>query len=276
MAEDDVKTDDTQTPPTGDTVKDEKPVVPTDDKTKDQGTSKEDTPKDEVPKTGDKPDDKTDDKSDDKRDDKSGDTDEDVWGSTGDDVGDSVLDMLKEAGTTPDTAKALLWDAVKEGDVTKIDRDALVEAVGKARANLVMAGMENYVGKIAARTKEVTEAVHSAVDGADNWSAIRTWAQEALSADEMVDYAELIDKGGRRASLAAKDLADRYVEAGNTLVKAEGTITPAGKAQPPKVEPLSRIDYFNAVNKLHKTGKADESSLNQLWKQRELGKSRGL
>lgn len=238
----------------------------------DQGTFKEDKAKEDK---GTAPKD-TDDKSDDKgKEDDADDNDEDVWGSTGDEVGDSVLKMLQEAGTTPDKAKALLWDAVQAGDATKIDRDALVEAVGKDRATLIMAGMENYTGKIAARTKEVTDIVHGAVDGADNWTAIREWAKKTLSEDEMVDYAEMIDKGGNRAKLAAKDLADQYVNAGNTLIKGQA-VEPTGKGNPPVLEPLSKRDYFEAVQKLHKTGKADRAALDKLWKQRELGKAKGV
>ncbi len=256
--------------------------------TPDQATFKEEETTPPVTKDNEQVDDTKDDKSDDTtttddtdntdntKDDKGDDGEqEDVWGSTGDDAGDSVLALLKDAGATPDTAKALLWDAVKEGDVTKIDRDALVEAVGKGNANLVMAGMENYVTKIQHRTKEVTEAVHNAVNGADNWAAIRSWAKETLSESEMVDYAEMIDKGGRQAKIAAKDLAEQYVEAGNTLTQGTA-VTPTGKPAPQTVTPLSRSDYFTAVEKLHKTGKADEASLNQLWKQRELGKAKGL
>lgn len=201
--------------------------------------------------------------------------DSDVWGSTGDDVGDSVLQMLQNAGTTPDTAKALLWDAVQAGDVTKIDRDALVEAVGKTKATLIMAGMENYVGNIAKRAAEVTGIVNEAVGGKDNWVAIRDWAKTALSDSDMADYADMIDKGGRKASLAAKDLKEQYEAAGHTFSETTEQITPSGKPAPTTLEPLSKRQYFEATEKLHKTGQATKEATDKLWQQRQLGITQG-
>lgn len=231
-------------------------VVKQEDTTKVEGTT------DDTPPPDDKPD-------------EDAALDADVWGSTGDDVGDSVLQLLQNSGTTPETAKALLWDAVKAGDATKIDRDALVEAVGKTKANLIMAGMENYVGKIAARTAEVTKVVNDEVGGKENWEAIRDWAKTALSDDDMADYADMIDKGGRKAALAARDLREQYEATGKTLKEPTKGVTPSGKTSAPAVEPLSRADYYTKVEALHKKGEATPDALNQLWKARERGIASG-
>lgn len=247
-----------------DTVVEE--VVDTKD---DQGTFKE-APKDD--KSLETTDDK---KVEDVLEDDDKDLDADVWGSTGDDVGDSVLQLLQNSGTTPETAKALLWDAVQAGDATKIDRDALVEAVGKTKANLIMAGMENYVGNIAKRAAEVTQLVNEAVGGNDNWKAIRDWAKENLSENDMLDYADMIDKGGRKASLAAKDLKEQYEAAGHTFAESTTQVTPSGKPKPEVIEPLSKREYFEALDKLNKSGKLTEHLASKLWQQRQLGITQG-
>jgi hypothetical protein len=201
--------------------------------------------------------------------------DQDVWGSTGDDVGDSVLQLLQNSGTTPETAKALLWDAVQAGDATKIDRDALVEAVGKTKANLIMAGMENYVGGIAKRAAEVTEVVNNAVGGNENWKAIRDWAKKTLSDEDMADYADMIDKGGRKASLAAKDLKEQYEAAGHTFAESTEQVTPSGKPKQETLEPLTKREYFEKLDKLNRQGKLTQELSSQLFKQRQLGIAQG-
>lgn len=235
----------------------------------DQGTFKEAPKDDDKAKEPDATDDKDDVVDDDK------DLDHDVWGSTGDSVGDSVLQLLQNSGTTPETAKALLWDAVQAGDATKIDRDALVEAVGKTKANLIMAGMENYVGNIAKRAAEVTAIVNDAVGGNENWKAIRDWAKENLSDDDMADYADMIDKGGRKASLAAKDLKEQYEAAGHTFAESTEQVTPSGKPKQETLEPLTKREYFEALDKLNKQGKLTQELSSTLFKQRQLGIAQG-
>lgn len=244
---------------------------------KDQGTFKE-APKDDdkskeddVKSKEDKPEDEPEDKTQD--DDK--DLDTNVWGTTGDDVGDSVLQLLQNSGTTPETAKALLWDAVQAGDATKIDRDALVEAVGKTKATLIMAGMENYVGGIAKRAAEVTQVINEAVGGNENWKAIRDWAKEHISEDAMVDYADMIDKGGRKAALAAKDLKEQYEAAGHTFAESTEQVTPSGKPKPEVQEPLTKREYFEKLDKLNRSGKLTEELSSKLFKQRQLGIAQG-
>ena len=44
-----------------------------------------------------------------------------AWGDTGSEIGNSVLGMLQESGISTADAKALLFDAVQSGDMTKID-----------------------------------------------------------------------------------------------------------------------------------------------------------
>lgn len=136
--------------------------------------------------------------------------DTDVWGSTGDEVGDSVLQMLQNAEMSPDDAKALMYDAVKAGDPSKIDKEALIEKVGKAKANLIMAGVENFVTKNAANTAAIVATVHEAVGGKENWEKVTPWANEHMDKELLADYVEMIDAGGAKAKFASQEMLNAY------------------------------------------------------------------
>ena len=117
-----------------------------------------------------------------------------VWGTTNDEVGDSVLQILQNSGVTPETAKALLYDAVKAGDASTIDRDALVEAVGKANATLILAGIDNFVEKRKTTIQGVLNILHEEVGGKDQWDTMVTWAKANLTEQEIDDYIAMVDQ----------------------------------------------------------------------------------
>ena len=200
-----------------------------------------------------------------------------IWGTTGDAIGDSVLKVLQDSGVKPETAKALLYDAVKAGDPSKIDRDALIEAVGKANANLILAGVDSFVEKNKTHIQGVLNILHEEVGGKEQWDTMVAWAKENLTADEIDDYIEMVDQGGRKARMAAKDMRERYEEAGNTSLQKDETVIP-GKGRPtaPTIQPLSRADYYNEMETLRRTGKLTEAASQALWKRREAGKLKGI
>lgn len=199
-----------------------------------------------------------------------------VWGDTGDDVGNSVLQTLQNSGVSTEEAKALLWDAVEAGDPTKVDRDALVEKVGKAKATLIMAGIENVTGKNNAKIAEVTKVANDTAGGEANWKKASAWAVKALPADELDELRNMLDKGGRQAKFAAGEIVARYnddpkntaLQAGTKQVQPDGK---AGKA----VEPMSRRDYGNALDKLHRR-RGTPAEFAALKAQRQAGIKAGI
>lgn len=203
------------------------------------------------------------------------DLDTEKWGSTGDETGDSVLLILQNSGMEVDTAKALLYDAVAAGDVTKIDRDALVEKVGKAQANLILAGVENYVTKTTARVQEAVTALHTVAGSKENWDQVAAWAKGNIPDAELQEYRDLIDAGGAKAKYAAQQIVEKYnaVDSHDSVGKSEAE--PGGKAQE-KQEALTRAEYFERVDKLHKERKATPAALKSLLAARERGKAKGL
>lgn len=203
--------------------------------------------------------------------------DGDVWGSTGSEVGDTVLLKLQESGITPDKAKALLYDAVKAGDPSKIDKDALVKELGEASANIVLTGIDNFIKENAAANEAVLKAVHEAVGGEKNWDTLRDWAKANLKPEEITEYIDLIDQGGLAARMAAKDLNERYEKAGNTSLKQAEQIIPNANQQQQQsdLKPLTAKDYFAACEKAQRDG-TYETVRSKLLAARNLGKQKGI
>jgi hypothetical protein len=199
-----------------------------------------------------------------------------VWGDTGSDTGNAVLKKLQETGIKPETAKALLYDAVQLGDPTKIDKTALVAAVGEASAQIVLSGIDTFVKENNAKNASVLGVLHEQVGGEENWNVLRDWAKTNLNAEEIQDYIDMIDAGGRKAVLAAKDLNERYEQAGNTSLKKSTQVVPQANNQQQQstTVALSSSEYFKACEKAQKDGTYNTVRASLL-AGRELGKKQG-
>lgn len=258
---------------------DDKDNVIVDDQVDDKVDDQQDPPNDP-------PDDKQDPPvvdTDDNKDDIDDSTDDDdpvldsaKWGTTGTSDGDNALLILQESGVEPAKAKELLWDAVQSNDFTKIDKDALAEAMGsKAQASLVITGIKAYSREIADRTAEVTKTVTEEVGSKEAWDTLTEWAKENLEENELNEYIALVGEGGRKARMAARDLKERYEEEGNTSL-TDNTVTPKTNRKPAnKVEALSRAEYFDKLDSLQRQGKLTPQIEKQLFAAREAGKKQG-
>jgi len=200
-----------------------------------------------------------------------------VWGDTGDEIANSVLQTLQNSGVSTSDAKALLWDAVEAGDPSKVDRDALVEKVGKAKASLIMAGVENVTARNNARVQEVLGIAHEAAGGETNWAKVRDWAQKNVSAEDMNEYREMLDAGGRKAKYAAAQLVQEYNASPNNTALNAGKNQMKGDATKgaPKVEPMTRRQYGDALMKLERRG-ASAQEFAALKARRNAGIKQGI
>lgn len=225
---------------------------------------------DDDAENADNPDDNPDDDAKDKP------LDTDVWGTTGDEVGDSVLSLLQNSGMTTEDAKSLMYDAVMEGDVTKIDREALEAKVGKANATLILAGTENFITRSKAKAETIVQEVHTAVGGKDNWDAVTTWANENVPEGELAEYREMIDAGGAKARFAAKELADRYNgDSNNTTLNSDnGEIAGDSKANT-SGEKMTKAQYVAALEKAYDSG-ATEAEIKAIKAARARGRAAGI
>lgn len=203
--------------------------------------------------------------------------DTDVWGSTGDEVADSVLLTLQNSGVDPETAKALLWDAVESGDASKIDRDTLVEKLGKTNATLVLAGVDNVINKREAAANATRQIVDGAAGSKENWDTVAAWATKNVDESELSVYRDMMSAGTVQAKLAAEALVKAYNSAdGNTSLNAQsGTITgDAGQAKS-HLTPLSVTEYVTAKEKAIRRG-ASQAVIKQIEDARALGRKQGI
>lgn len=278
MAEEDKETKTVENVDTEDKVEDKEPKDLS-DADAEGGDGNPEAPSDQP-----KPEDKSEDTADagedgedteDKSDDKELDTS--VWGDTGDEVGNSVLQILQNSEMSVEDAKALIYDPLTQhGDPTKLDKDALIEKVGAAKANLVMAGIENYVSKQNARNAEILESVYDAAGGKDAWSKVAEWAKANVSEADRADYNEMLDAGGAKAKFAAAEYVRLYnADAGNTSVGKSTSIegdAPAGD----QGEAITRVEYAERMDKLHRTGKATKAAIAEVQRARERGRKKGI
>lgn len=199
-----------------------------------------------------------------------------VWGDAGDDVANSVLQTLQNSGVSTEDAKALLWDAVASGDPSKVDRDTLVEKVGKAKATLIMAGIENVTSKNNERIVQVTKIAHEAAGSSDNWAKATKWANAKMEESELNELRDMLDKGGRQATFAAKEIVARYNDDPKNTALSAGTaqVKPDGKATA-AVKGITRREYGEQLDRLHRKG-GGEAEFNALRAQRAAGKKQGI
>lgn len=201
-----------------------------------------------------------------------------VWGDTGDEVANSTLLVLQNAGVSTDEAKALLWDAVEAGDPSKVDKDALIEKVGKANATLIMAGIENVTSRNNDLIAEVKDIAHKSAGSPENWETAVNWAKKNLSEEDLDELRGMIDKGGRQASFATKEIVARYnADPKNTsLTAGETQLKPDGKSETP-VKGISRLEYGKQLDLLFRKGiREGHPEFKALQAQRAAGRKQGL
>ena len=221
--------------------------------------------------------DKEEDKTENTDDKTSDELDTTVWGSTGDEVGDSVLLVLQNSGIPVEDAKALIYDPLTEhGDPTKLDKDALIEKVGKANANLVMAGIENFVAKNNAKNEAVLKDVYEVAGGKENWDQVAPWAKEKLSEADRKDYADMLDAGGAKAKFAAQEIIRLYNADTNNTSIGKTTTLEGESAAGDQGEAITRVEYAERMDKLHRTGKASKAAIAEVQRARERGRKKGI
>lgn len=199
-----------------------------------------------------------------------------VWGDTGSDLGNSVLGMLEDSGISTDDAKALLFDAVQAGDITKIDVDALTAKVGKNAANIILSGTKGFIAENSAKNEVIITGVHDAAGGKENWDNAATWASSNMEAAALDEYRPMIDKGGAAARFAVSEILAAYNADGNNSTIAPATPRAEGTSvSPPASTATTRAEYVAALEKAHRRG-ASPREIATIQADRNNGRKRGL
>lgn len=192
----------------------------------------------------------------------------------------AAVELLKEAGVSAAQARGIFEKAIESGDLRDINVKELEAKVGKAKALLIMNGVTDYHRRLTETNNQTIAEVKKVFGGDRGWDVVKEWAQ----ARELVDPAfkkeldgirEDLNKGGRAAKAAAKDLLKAYNGAPNTkglgngnLIKGDGRVSATG-------EPLSRAAYVEELKKAHASG-ATQTTINQINARREAGRKAGI
>lgn len=194
----------------------------------------------------------------------------------GDEAADAVVAMLKEAEVSPVDADKWFREAVKTGDLTKIDMKAITEKLGKEKANLVLIGVKDYYTRMNAAVQATVTAVHTEVGGEGNWTKIGEWASKKANTDkgfaeQLAEFNKMFDLSPTAAKSAARELKSLYEkDSGNKSLNTkivEGDSTASGGVGGEK---LSRQEYLTKAKAAWDRG--DYAEYNALRAQRAASK----
>ena len=199
-----------------------------------------------------------------------------AWGDTGSEAGNDVLGMLQESGISTADAKALLFEAVQTGDMTKIDRAGLEEKVGKHAANIILRGTEAFVKEQKIKVDAIIADVHTAAGGSEQWGKVSSWASKNVPEADLAEYRPMIDKGGAAARFAVAEIVGRYnADANNTTITINNPRAEATSVSPPASTATTRAEYVAALEKAHRRG-ASPKEIAAIQAQRNAGRKQGI
>lgn len=192
----------------------------------------------------------------------------------------AAIDLLKEAGVTPTEANAIFAKAIESGDLADIDVAALEAKLGKAKATLVMAGVQDYYGRQTENNAAATKAVYEIMGGEKGWETVKTWAQAKEKADpgfkkSLNEIRKLLDAGGLQSELGGRELLRLFNADPDTKGLNSGDITRGDGLGRGAGAPMSRAEYIEAYEAAHKRG-ASSTELAALNARRRAGKAAGI
>ena len=187
----------------------------------------------------------------------------------GDDNANAIVEILKEANIPVTEAYDLFLESMQTGDFSKVDTTALVDKLGKAKADLVLLGAKSYYTTQTAAVKEIVDAVYTVAGNKENFDLVSAWAREKGKSDvafqKQVDgYNQMFDLNATAAKSAAKELVALYeADEGNSSLiinKVDGT--KASTTQDAGGDHISRADYIVELEAAYK--KNDMHTVNRL------------
>ena len=185
-----------------------------------------------------------------------------------------AVNILKTADVPVEEANAIFAEAVESGDLSKIDKKSLVEKVGQDNADIVLALAENYYNKTFSEMQKVKEEAFKLVGGEENFNTIRDWAKDKAESDPdfAKDFNEIRDmlnsEQSRTVTAGLRELFDLYKADPDTTLPAN--IQEGDSATGSSVEPMTRREYIDAIEKAHREGKYEQMQP-RLWARRKAG-----
>lgn len=148
----------------------------------------------------------------------------------------AVQSLLADAKVTEADAFKIFGKAVASGNLADIDQAALVAKLGETKAQLAMAGVQQWHATEYAAAKAVQEQVHKAFGGEAGWGAAKAFFQGRESDPAVQELSGMLDKGGIQAELAVERMVKMYTADPNTKtgqlpVSIQGVQTGNGPTQ---------------------------------------------
>jgi len=211
------------------------------------------------------------------------------WMTTDNKQFNASLNLMKAAGMKPEEADAIFGEAAQVGDLTKVDRAALVEKVGEDQAELIMAGFTNYVATEGQAILERVTKVHEAVGGTENFAAMSKWARGKAAGDpafkkQVEDITSMMNSGNDlQADLASKEFLRLYnSDSGNSTITTSNTTVDvtAAKTSPakPSATPITAREFAEKSDYIMRTkrGADQTAALAALSADRAAGRRKGI
>jgi len=194
----------------------------------------------------------------------------------------AVVELLKEGNVSVVEANAFFADAIKYGDVTKIDWVGIEKKLGPTKTLLAKNGVQQYWDGALAEQRAIVTDTYEQLGGEANWVTLKNWAQAAEKADttgkfkaKVDSYRKMIDLGGESRRIAVEQLKAAYDADPNTKGFGTAKITTGDAPAAAVGEPLSRKDYVAALHDAERN-KLPAHQIAALHARRKAGKAAGI
>jgi hypothetical protein len=167
----------------------------------------------------------------------------------------AALSIMKAAGMDAAALSTHFGEAIKSGDISKVDRAALDRALGADQAVLVMAGVTKWSEDAGREALAAAHAVQESVGGAANWAKMTQWARSKAKTDtafksEIEGITDMLNGTGKARELGAKEFQRLYNDDPNnaTVGKEQKTVT-GDKVVTTTVETMTGTEAYRAKEK---------------------------
>lgn len=194
---------------------------------------------------------------------------------TGNEYIDGALSSLHEGGV--DFEKAFSKFA-ESGDEADIDIEYIESVIGKAATYGILAGVKAENQKIEQEAQATAKAVHDAAGGKEMWDGVCEWiasGKSGLTKEGWTQYNDMLASGGVQAELASRELSRMYQQSPGFTQPAQ-LLQGDATAQPTGIEPITRRDYAEQLDKVVREKGENSHEANELHKRRQFALQQGL
>jgi hypothetical protein len=188
---------------------------------------------------------------------------------------DEALSALHTGGVDFTKAFAKFAETGLESDV---DIAYIESILGKSATYGIIQGIKAENAKLESAAVATATAVHEAAGGKELWDGVCAWiasGTSGLSKEGWGQYNDMLSSGGVQAELASRELSRMYQQSPGftrpaTLLQGDAT------AQPQGVEPISRREYAQQLDKVVREKGENSQEAQVLHKRREFALTQGL